>query len=264
MAKRTANFVNDHPLHLTKREMHRLVAAPRVWIGLVATGVVMGLAAPFGSGDDGLGTWALILYWIAVASSTYLIGYAVTLLVTETLERAGMSKWSAVVPGGLMAGLANFATLLLLNWAVFGLSPADLAYLLRLGPKIVVITLIVAVAITAVSHKPGADPQPPAILDRLPFDKRGPLISLSVQDHYVEVTTRKGHELILLRLSDALREVGDTPGLQVHRSHWIALDAVRSVRRDGARAIVTLTDGRDIPVSRTYVPAIKKAGLLPR
>nr|WP_255552328.1 LytTR family DNA-binding domain-containing protein [Maritimibacter dapengensis] len=102
------------------------------------------------------------------------------------------------------------------------------------------------------------------ILDRLPIEKRGPLISLSVQDHYVEVATTKGTELVLLRLSDAMAEVGDTPGLQVHRSHWIATGAVKSARRDGARAILTMADGRDIPVSRTYLPAIKEAGLLPR
>ena len=89
-------------------------------------------------------------------------------------------------------------------------------------------------------------------------------MSLSVQDHYVEVTTTKGRELILLRLGDAMAEVGETAGLQVHRSHWVATDQVTAARRDGARAILTMSDGRDIPVSRTYVPAIKEAGLLSR
>ena len=66
-----------------------------------------------------------------------------------------------------------------------------------------------------------------------------------------------------MRLSDAMEEVGDTQGMQVHRSHWAALDQIVSARRDGAKAILTMTDGREIPASRTYVPALKAAGVLP-
>ncbi|MGG2478092.1 DNA-binding response regulator, partial [Rhizobium sp. BR5] len=29
-------------------------------------------------------------------------------------------------------------------------------------------------------------------------------------------------QLVLLRFADALKELGHTAGLQVHRSHWIA------------------------------------------
>ncbi|MCB1397271.1 MAG: LytTR family transcriptional regulator, partial [Rhodobacteraceae bacterium] len=85
---------------------------------------------------------------------------------------------------------------------------------------------------------------------------------LSVQDHYVEVVTTRGRELLLMRLSDAIAETEGCAGLQVHRSHWVALDQVQAAHRDGARAVLTLSDGREIPVSRTYVPAAKEAGLL--
>ena len=97
----------------------------------------------------------------------------------------------------------------------------------------------------------------------MPLDKRGPLISLSVQDHYVDIVTTRGREMLLLRLSDAIRETQPTPGLRVHRSHWVALDQVSSARRDGARAVLTMSDGRDIPVSRSHVAAVKEAGLFP-
>ena len=105
-------------------------------------------------------------------------------------------------------------------------------------------------------------PAPPRLLTRLPLAKRGPLLSLSVQDHYVEVVTTRGRELLLMRLSDAIAETEGCAGLQVHRSHWVALDQVQAAHRDGARAVLTLSDGREIPVSRTYVPAAKEAGLL--
>ncbi|MGB1209445.1 MAG: LytTR family DNA-binding domain-containing protein, partial [Paracoccaceae bacterium] len=64
--------------------------------------------------------------------------------------------------------------------------------------------------------------------------------------------------------ADAIREVGTTPGLQVHRSHWVALSAITAARRDKDRAILTLCSGDDIPVSRANIPKVKEAGLLPR
>ena len=103
----------------------------------------------------------------------------------------------------------------------------------------------------------------PTILDRIPLDKRGPLVALSVEDHYVRVQTVKGEELILMRLSDAIKEVGMILGAKVHRSHWVAFEHVTAARREADRAILTLTTGRDIPVSRANLAKIKEAGLLP-
>ena len=113
-------------------------------------------------------------------------------------------------------------------------------------------------------HKPPPAPtaKPPRILQRLDIHKRGALISLSVQDHYVDVVTTKGTGLLLLRLSDAIAETEPTAGLQVHRSHWVAADQIARAQRSGDKAILTMTDGRDIPVSRTYLKTVREAGIL--
>jgi DNA-binding LytR/AlgR family response regulator len=65
-----------------------------------------------------------------------------------------------------------------------------------------------------------------------------------------------------MRLADAIAETEGCTGLQVHRSHWVALDHIAAARREGARGVLTLVDGREIPVSRTYVPSLRDAGLL--
>ena len=101
-------------------------------------------------------------------------------------------------------------------------------------------------------------------LGRLPLAKRGPLVSLSVEDHYVRIRTRQGEEMVLMRLADAVRETRGVVGLQVHRSHWVALDQVRGAARRGDGAVLTMSTGPDIPVSRANVAAIRDAGLLPR
>lgn len=86
---------------------------------------------------------------------------------------------------------------------------------------------------------------------------------MSVQDHYVEVTTSIGKSLLLMRLSDAIRETGDVAGLQVHRSHWVATAQVIKAKRDGDKAILTLSDGRTLPASRSRIKDLKAAGIHP-
>ncbi len=109
-----------------------------------------------------------------------------------------------------------------------------------------------------------AEPLPPtAILDRLPLDKRGALLALSAEDHHTCVRRSKGNERILLRRRDAIRETGDLAGARVHRSPWIAFGAVTHARRDGDRAVLTLKNGSEIPVSRANFAKIKDTGLLP-
>lgn len=258
--------MNDTPLQITKREMQMLFTARRTWIGLAAAGVILGLAGPFDT-DEALTVVPRLVYWLFVAAIGFFLGSTVSTFTAENLRGRGVGLWPSVVIAGALAGVVNLGALLLINWLVFRLAPTTPGYLGALSINVVAISIIIAgayVSIQSNTPRETPEPQPPRLLDRLPVDKRGPLISLSVQDHYVEIATAKGTELILIRLSDAMAEVGDTPGLQVHRSHWIATKAVASVRRDGARAILTMADGRDIPVSRTYIPAIKEAGLLPR
>nr|WP_282558860.1 LytTR family DNA-binding domain-containing protein [Devosia litorisediminis] len=92
---------------------------------------------------------------------------------------------------------------------------------------------------------------------------RGRLLHLAVADHYVDVTTDKGHELVLMRLSDAIAETAPQPGLQVHRSHWVALNGVKRGLRQSGKPMLELENGTLVPVSRSYLPAARAAGLLP-
>ena len=62
---------------------------------------------------------------------------------------------------------------------------------------------------------------------RIPVETRGPLIALSVQDHYVEVRTAR-NTLLLMRLSDAMQEARAADGLQIHRR--TGLRSIRSLR----------------------------------
>ncbi|MDG4648233.1 LytTR family DNA-binding domain-containing protein [Roseibacterium sp. SDUM158017] len=90
----------------------------------------------------------------------------------------------------------------------------------------------------------------------------GDLRWVSADDHYLRVHTTQGSSRILMRFGDALRELATLPGLRVHRSHWVALDAVSEVRPAGKRYVAVLQDGTEVPVSRSYLRDVRAAGLL--
>lgn len=104
-------------------------------------------------------------------------------------------------------------------------------------------------------------PNLPRLVERLPEGVQGSLISISVRDHYIDVTTDRGQASLLLRLSDAVAETSADHGAQVHRSHWVAWDAVETAEREGNRMVLRLRDGREVPVSRTYRPLVEARGI---
>ena len=94
------------------------------------------------------------------------------------------------------------------------------------------------------------------VLDRLPARLGRDLIYLKVDDHYLEVHTVNGHDLILMRMADAVAGLGEM-GLQVHRSFWVSLRHVKDLETVRGRHRLRLTGGREVPVSRTYLPAVR-------
>jgi DNA-binding LytR/AlgR family response regulator len=97
----------------------------------------------------------------------------------------------------------------------------------------------------------------PRFLERVPPAARGRLLALEMEDHYLRVHTDSGSALILHRMSDATAELAGIDGWRVHRSWWVAADAVRTVRRDGGRATLMLENGLEVPVSRSAWPALR-------
>ena len=79
-----------------------------------------------------------------------------------------------------------------------------------------------------------------------------------MSDHYVEVVTTVGRCTILMRLADAVAELGDQ-GVRVHRSYWVAYAHVEGWTKRNQRTLLRLTGGNTVPVSRTYLSAMQAA-----
>lgn len=97
---------------------------------------------------------------------------------------------------------------------------------------------------------------------RFPPGLTGRLLCLEMEDHYLRIHTDRGSDIILMRMSDAERELADTQGMRVHRSWWVAREAVREPRRDGTRLELLLENGMAVPVGKTYRSALRDAGWL--
>ncbi len=86
------------------------------------------------------------------------------------------------------------------------------------------------------------------------------LIAIEAHDHYLRVHTDAGVELVTLRFADAMAELAGAHGFQVHRSWWVAADAIEAVRWRRGSGEARLAGDLTAPVSRTHAPALKAAG----
>uniref|UniRef100_UPI003A911B6A LytTR family DNA-binding domain-containing protein n=1 Tax=Minwuia sp. TaxID=2493630 RepID=UPI003A911B6A len=101
-----------------------------------------------------------------------------------------------------------------------------------------------------------------AFMKRIPVALGTDLHALQAEDHYIRVYTAQGDDLILHRFSDAMIELENLDGLRVHRSWWVARAGLADVARHDRKVFLVLKNGTEVPVSRTYMPAVRDAGWL--
>lgn len=110
-----------------------------------------------------------------------------------------------------------------------------------------------------------AEPLPmPTFLERTAASSADAVLALQADEHYVRVFTASDTALIHYRFGDAVNEMPPGMGLQVHRSWWVAEHAVQSASRGSRRWQLTLLSGDSVPVSDSYVSAVRERGLLKR
>ncbi len=104
---------------------------------------------------------------------------------------------------------------------------------------------------------PSAPTREPYFLTLVPENRRGDVIHMKSELHYLSVATSKGKSLILYTLRDAISELPPDTGIQTHRSHWANLAHVKAFKADGRIAELTMSDGAKVPVSRSKVKYLK-------
>ena len=99
----------------------------------------------------------------------------------------------------------------------------------------------------------------PEFIELLPLASRGKPLLIKSELHYLRVVTDRGSGLVLYNLADALAALPERDGIQVHRSYWVAFDAIDSLQRRGRQGELVLHDGERVPVSRQRFQMVSEA-----
>ncbi len=233
----------------------------RGWLrGLVITlaaAVFLALAGAFGS--EQLSTFERLGYWL----SLMLLGWIWGAFVSRFFFSGVRETWNIWLRTAAAAITLSIPFSVVV--AVAGTLAFHQHYTLASYPVLVASVSTVSVAMILINTiverhaMTQASDQPPKFLERLPLKLRGADVwAVEAEDHYLRLHTSKGQDLILMRLSDAIAELQGIEGAQVHRSWWVARDAITEAERGDGRATLTLKDGYEVPVSRTYARTLRE------
>ncbi|WP_312858626.1 LytTR family DNA-binding domain-containing protein [Rhizobium sp. G21] len=262
------------------RELQATLTSPRYWLTVGVVVLVFWITGPFGT-LAAMGPIKRLAFWLLLHGAAFTIATVSAVAADRGLTPLLRNKLARMMIGSLLAAMPIGGWIVILQSGLMG-DPATFDEFIRQAAVSLPLCILfcVLVYLTTGRDEPqapfavesaGSTPEPtsvsapslgetrepPPLLARLKPETRGKLLRLSVQDHYTDVVTSRGRELILLRFSDAIREAGATPGLQVHRSHWVADDVVRRLSRGPNRLTLELADGSEIPVSRTYAAEVR-------
>ncbi len=114
------------------------------------------------------------------------------------------------------------------------------------------------------AHSPATPTTSFGILARAGIDPAD-LLSVRAEDHYCRLSVRGGGALLVhYRFRDAVGDLADVRGAQVHRGAWVADSAITGSERTGRRWSLHLADGSRVPVSETSVALCRARGWLER
>lgn len=249
------------------------------WVMGIA--VVMAVTGPFGTYETmGLGKRLFYFTITGVLAWALVIGFIVALRRIEAFNRWPIVARMALA--GILAAVPMTAAIMIVHsWLVWPLPWRAFPYIFpQTAFLAVVISILVGLFVerrlhaeadserarvaesVAASPAPGVEPVAPDFFRRVPPALGRDLLALEMEDHYLRIHTALGSDLILLRLRDALAELGPSRGRQVHRSWWVAGDAITSVERNAGRAVLVLRNGLRVPISKTFREQVKEAGWL--
>lgn len=225
----------------------------------LAAGTFLAFGGAFGSADAKLPV--RLVYWLGLMIVGWIWGGFVS---RAFFRRPGESRslWLRVLILSLTLSVPYSIVVAVVGIYAMG-SHYDLADIPGLFLTVVAISAVM-VTLNVMADRQGvtsASTQPPKFLERLPLKLRGAEVwAVEAEDHYLRLHTSKGQDLILMRLSDAIDELEGIEGARAHRSWWVAREAITDAVRGDGRATLTLKDGAEVPVSRTYARLLRERG----
>ncbi|MEZ5534541.1 MAG: LytTR family DNA-binding domain-containing protein [Thiolinea sp.] len=249
----------------------------------LSAGVALGLLFASVAEDQTGSTVLLYVQWQVQTLSAIFILVSLHRLLDMLPVFSTLSPWPKLIISGLLGSLFFTPWAMLLDRVFEGGTDSAIGWLGLLsefrGLGIPVMVAWLALNIPWVlgysleSKPPTTDTTEPAPLkppapdsdaaapfwDLLNESARGKLLYLKAELHYLKVVTDRAESLILYNLKDAIDELAEDRGLQVHRSYWVAYDAINQFRKTGREGRLLLSDGSSVPVSRTRLQITRTA-----
>lgn len=224
----------------------------RYWVfGWVLGSLICVVVRPFGTDD--LPIFGAVLYWFGINGIATVLMYGVLRIFGgQTLKNFGVQA----IFGSLVFTLIYSPILLQINQELFATQFSLKSFFINNFLIALTVFGIVWMAIywrNANHTVTEVDALQPRFENRLSKYQTATLWAISAQDHYLNVQTDEGAELILMRLGDAVLELADRDGIQTHRSHWVSRNGVAKHTTKS----ITLHSGETIPISRANAAAVK-------
>lgn len=261
IAPRVANHSRNalkRKVMFTLRQMKTRLLKPIPLVSWGLASVLAGMSGPFQT-SQALDQPQLTLYWSWIAAVSIVLGFGVVIYFDSNNKPIDVRYRAMVI--ALVFSAINTSFVLLTNalaLPVYFQHGPPVWVLFLFSASIMFFVLLIRYFLTDRVEQRADIP----FFKRLKPELGRDLVRLCGQDHYVEVCTENGKDMILMRFSDAMEELADFAGLRVHRSHWVSLAAIERVEKSGSKLKILMNDGSEVPVSRSYKPSIKDAGLL--
>lgn len=241
-------------------ELRRRVFHPVSIVCCIMCGLVASYCGPFGTYEDQIFP-DRSFYWFTLIAVSIVVAHAVRITLEKLFPKLSHLEQELAATLAFSVVYTPLVWEFTVRWVSengdIGITPS------AMFGFVLLISMFVSVLILVFSQTVEAKVRAaPAIMARLPKADSGQILSLCAQDHYVHVVTETGRFPLLMRFADAISELDGVEGVQVHRSYWVARKAVEGAVRRNGRHYVTLIDGSEVPVSRSYRRNAESAGLI--
>lgn len=229
----------------------------RITVVGALTGILLTLLAPYNTIAI-FSVWERLLFWMLTSFIGCGILMAVYVAAAHAARDYDVPAYAWLPLSVLIAALPS--TLIVHATATAVSGDVQLQPFWSLFPSVLVLCVplqIILHMMTAAEFAPtvpnAPDPQPidrSPLLDKLPKHLGDEIICMKMEDHYLRVFTPLGDTLILMRIGDAVKTVGPSAGMQVHRSWWVGRNAIDHTKLTGTTLHLILKNGLKVPVSR--------------
>lgn len=222
-------------------------------------GIILSILAPYNTSEFSF--HIRLIYWVGLCMAGGL-GAAFIDVISRKIGWS-LTSWKRAI--GQSIGATFAVSLILLGFTIVTQGWPGWFHILTLPFFIWVISIIICSIGELSRHRKltaaEEEDKRPAIFDRLKPSLRSAVIyALSSEDHYVRIMTSQGDDLILMRLSDAIKEMSPLIGLQTHRSHWVAEAGVEKIKTQDGKLSILLRNSKIVPVSRNKAKTVREAG----